>query len=202
MGGPGSGNFRRSRHFVEECICVRLPDLRRLGLIQTGHVRSASLEIEHSDGRITPIWVSVDASLDTPPTLTLRLTQAGRRIEHQVALEAVPQPRGGHRWLALCPLSGARCRTLVLQPDRTYFASVAAQGLTYAVRSLDIYGRAHKRAEKALQRLGGLSKYARTKTRQRLWETILERDDLIDELIERTQLDSGAGFLRNPSHRD
>ena len=51
---------------------------------------------------------------------------------------------------------------------------------------MDAYGRAHRRAQKAQARLRTMSKYTRHPTRERLWDAILERDMMLDDLMERT----------------
>jgi hypothetical protein len=51
---------------------------------------------------------------------------------------------------------------------------------------MDAYGRAHRRAQKAQARLRTMSKYTRHPTRARLWDAILERDMMLDDLMERT----------------
>ena len=171
---------------MEECLAVRLPDLRRLGLLQTGHLRSGHLEVINEDGTVTRIWVRVDADLDRQAWLTIRLQHRGQPLEHQIMLDPRPQPLGGYRWCALCPITGRRCKTLVLPPNGSHFASAEGLGLTYAVQSMDAYGRAHRRAQKAQARLRTMSKYTRHPTRARLWDAILERDLMLDDLMERT----------------
>jgi len=185
MGGPGSGNFRRRRAFVEECIAIRLPELRRLGLIQADHTRSRQIALAHPSGGSIPVWVQVDANLEGTSWLTVRLYEGERSTDHRVRLEAVPQPLGGHRWFALCPLTGRRCLVLFLRPRGSCFASRSALGLTYLVQSLDAYDRAHKRAGKAEVALRGLSRFTRRPTRERLWSAIWERDEMLDDLDER-----------------
>lgn len=166
---------------------MRLPDLRRLGLLRTGHARSGHLEVTNEYGSVSRIWVRVDADLDHQAWLTIRLQHRGRPLEHQIMLDARPQPLGGYAWFALCPITGKRCRTLVLPPNGAHFASAEGLGLTYAVRSMDAYARAHRRAQKAEHRLRTMSKYTRHPTRARLWNAIGEGDVLVNELVERAQ---------------
>ena len=164
---------------------MRLPDLRRLGLLQTGHVRTGHLEVTNEYGSVTPIWVRVDADLDNQAWLTIRLQHRGQPLEHQVMLDPRPQPLGGYIWRALCPITGRRCKTLVLPPNGSHFASAEGLGLTYKVQSMDAYGRANRRAQKAHERLRTMSKYTRHPTRRRLWDVIWERDMMLDDLMER-----------------
>ncbi|MCA3734256.1 MAG: hypothetical protein INE97_02775 [Phenylobacterium sp.] len=187
MGGHGSGNFRRRRTFVEECIAIRLPELRRLGLIQADHIRSRHVAIAHPSGGSIPAWVQVDANLEGASWLTVRLYEGEGSTDHRVRLEAVPQPLGGHRWFALCPLTGRRCLSLFLRPGGPHLASRSALDLTYLVNTLDAYDRAHKRASKAEVALRGLSRFARRPTRERLWSAIWDRDEMLDDLVERVQ---------------
>ena len=49
--------------------------------------------------------------------------------------------------------------------------------LPYASQREDIFGRTHRRIAKANERLGRMSKYARTPTRQRQWDRIAEAED-------------------------
>ena len=193
MGGIGSGNFRRTRYFVEECLSVRLPDLRRLGLLKPGHMRSAHLELVSGQRCLAPLWVQVDADLNGNARIKIRLVHRGKTLEQTSALVPTAQPLGGYQWFAVCPISGKRCRSLLLPPDGTQFASVTALGLTYAVQSMDAYGRAHRRAQRAVERLGGMSRYTRHPTRRRLWADIWERDNLIDQLADCALAASAAG---------
>lgn len=103
MGGPGSGNFRRRSGYLEGCIAIRLPELRRLGLIQADHVRSRSITLAQLSGDIVPAWVQVDANLERASWPLVRLHEGGELDGYRMKLKAVPQPRGGHRWFALSP---------------------------------------------------------------------------------------------------
>ena len=172
---------------------MRLPDLRRLGLLQTGHVRTGNLEITNEYGSVTPIWVRVDADLDNQAWLTIRLQHRGQPLEHQVMLDPRPQPLGGYIWRALCPITGRRCKTLVLPPNGSHFASAEGLGLTYKVQSMDAYGRANRRAQKAQERLRTMSKYTRHPTRRRLWDVIWERDMMLDDLMEHADAAVASG---------
>ncbi len=172
---------------------MRLPDLRRLGLLQTGHVRTGNLEVTNEYGSVTPIWVRVDADLDNQAWLTIRLQHRGQPLEHQVMLDPRPQPLGGYIWRALCPITGRRCKTLVLPPNGSHFASAEGLGLSYAVQSMDAFARANRRAQKAQERLRTMSKYTRHPTRARLWEAIWERDLMLDDLMERTAAAVASG---------
>ena len=149
-------------------------------------MRTGHLEVTNEYGRVTPIWVRVDADLDNQAWLTIRLRHRGQPLEHQVMLDPRPQPLGGYIGRALCPITGRRCKTLVLPPNGSHFASAEGLGLTYKVQSMDAYGRANRRAQKAQERLRTMSKYTRHPTRARLWDAILERDMMLDELMERT----------------
>lgn len=102
------------------------------------------------------------------------------------------------------PLIGRRCLTLFLRPGGPHLASRLALDLTYLVHSLDAYDRAHKRTSKAKAALRGLFRFARRPTRERLWSTIWEQDEMLDDLIERLQwaMRTGEPFtIKAPAKR-
>lgn len=185
MGGIGSGR-RSSRLSTDECIQIRLPALKRLGMVKR-HCMNRQTLTWRCDGRISAQLTLVSDVHCREPSPCLKFTGAafGRHIDCLVWLDSVPLPFGGERWFALCPKTGKRCTTLVLPPGRTHFASVSGWDVAYgSQRECEVH-RAHRAIDKASSRLKALSKYARKPTRERLWAKQLQKQMLIDELIDR-----------------
>ena len=198
MDGIGSGHYRPRRYRVEECLTLSLPELRRLGVLAPNERRSATLTVSRGDLVIGHIRVIVHAMDDAPSWVRLTVTLMGETIEQELRLEAVPQPYGGHSWYALCPMTGRRCKTLLLAPGYSFFASRRGLGAAYTSQVEDAYGRAHRRAQKAQERLRTRSKYMRHPTRHRLWDVIWERDMMLDDLMARAST-AVAGGVRLPT---
>ena len=72
-----------------------------------------------------------------------------------IALTALPQYLGGHRWWLRCPVTGERVRTLHLPPGGDRFASRKAWGLAYRVERLNRFDRPFEKLFRAQRKLGG-----------------------------------------------
>lgn len=185
MGGYGSGR-RTHRATTDECIQIRLPDLKRLGMIKR-HCMNRQTLTWRRDGRISSqlTLVSDVHCREASPCLKITGTSYGRQIDCLVWLDQQPMPLGGERWYALCPKTGGRCTTLVLPPGGTHFASVGGWGVAYGSQRECKVHRAHRAIDKASGRLRGLSKYARRLTWEQLWARVSSRYEIIDNEIER-----------------
>lgn len=185
MGGIGSGR-RSNRATTDDCIQIRLPDLRRLGMIKR-HCMNRQTLTWRCDGRISAqlTLVSDVHCREVSPCLKIMGTAYGRQIDCLVWLDQQPMHFGGERWYALCPKTGKRCTTLVLPPGRVHFASVSGWGVAYgSQRECEVH-RAYRAIHGAEARLRVLSKYVRTPTRQRLVSRITRKHMLIDEELDR-----------------
>lgn len=80
---------------------------------------------------------------------------------------------------------GSRCTTLVLPPGKAHFASVIGWNVAYGSQRECEAHRAYRAIDKTSRHLKGLSKYTRRHTRERLWTKRLQKQMLIDEIIER-----------------
>lgn len=185
MGGYGSGR-RTHRATTDECLQIRLPDLKRLGMIKR-HCMNRQTLTWRCDGRISAqlTLVSDVHCREASPCLKIKGAAHGRQIDCLVWLDQQPMPFGGERWYALCPRTGKRCTTLVLPPGRVHFASVGGWGVAYGSQRECKVHRAHRAIDKASGRLRGLSKYARRLTREQLWARVSSRYEIIDNEIER-----------------
>lgn len=185
MGGIGSGR-RSSRLTTDECIQIRLPDLKRLGMIKR-HCMNRQTLTWRCDGRISAqlTLVSDVHCREASPCLKFTGAAFGRHIDCLVWLDSVQLPFGGERWYALCPKTGRRCTTLVLPPGRMHFASVGGWDVAYgSQRECEVH-RAHRAIEKASSRLKALSKYARRPTREAVRARVHSRHAIIDREIDR-----------------
>ena len=192
MGGFGSGR-RSNRLTVEECITLRLTDIKQLGLMKDQCMTRTNL-VWRSRGQVTAsLTITSDIHcLEPHPCLHIKGTAYGRNIEHYVLLDAQPMRFGGVRWFALCTSTGRRCTTLVLKPDRPVFVSRMESKLPNITQPMDKVGRAHEAVEKAEKRLRGLSKFARRRTRDKLIKRIRDNQMTIymdmDRIAERVRL--------------
>lgn len=184
MGGYGSGR-RTHRATTDECIQIRLPDLKRLGMIKR-HCMNRQTLTWYCDGRISAqlTLVSDVHCREASPCIKITRTSYGRPIDCLVWLDQQPMPLGGERWYALCPKTGKRCTTLVLPPGKVHFASVGGWRVAYGSQRECKVHRAYRAIDKASSRLKALSKYARRPTRERLWARVRSRSVLIDREIE------------------
>ncbi len=185
MGGFGSGR-RSYRATTDECIRIRLPDLKRLGMIKR-HCLHRRERVWYLGGKVVAQLTLVsDVDCREPyPCLKITGQARGERINCLVLLDNQPMHFGGERWYALCPSTGKRCTTLVLPPGKTHFASVSGWGVAYgSQRECEVH-RAYRAIHGAEARLRVLSKYVRTPTRQRLVSRITRKHMLIDEELDR-----------------
>lgn len=180
-GSIGAEGSSAGRVFVEDCVAVSLPDLRRWGVLMANHRRSARLAYVVNGRTLGVLSLVVHAVDDAPSWMRIAWVDDGRTISQEVELACLPQPFGGWRWLIVCPVSGRHCGVLALPPGGMRFASPQAHGLAYASQYEDPFNRCLRRAEKARQRLARLSRYARHPTRGRLLAQMLEGDRLVDE---------------------
>lgn len=183
MGGYGSGR-RTHRATTDECIQIRLPDLKRLGMIKWRCMSRHTLTWR-CDGRISAqlTLVSDVHCREASPCLKIAGTAYGRQIDCLVWLDQQPMPFGGERWYAVCPKTGRRCTTLVLPPGGMHFASVSGWGVAYgSQRECEVH-RSYRAIDKASSRLKALSKYARRTTRERLHHQIQSRRVAIERQL-------------------
>ena len=69
--------------------------------------------------------------------------------------QTTPQPFGGVRWWALCPVTGARAAVLYMPAGRTRFASIGALRGSYRTQRISPRDRAMERAQDIDIALGG-----------------------------------------------
>ena len=185
MGGFGSGR-RSNRVTTDECIQIRLPDLRRLGMIRR-HCMHRRERVWYDAGRVVAqLTLASDVDCREPyPCLKISGQAYGRRVDCLVWLDCQPMRFGGERWYALCPSTGRRCTTLVLPPGKTHFASVNGWGAAYGSQRECKLHRAHRAIYVASTRLKGLSKYARNSTRAQLLSRIVSKHLVVDDELDR-----------------
>jgi hypothetical protein len=184
MGGIGSGR-RSNRATTDDCIRIRLPDLKRLGMIKRDcmHRREWTWYL---DGKlVAELSLISDVDCREPyPCLKIIGQAYGRRVDCLVWLDHQPMHFGGERWYALCPKTGKRCTTLVLPPGRTHFASVRGWGIAYgSQRECEVH-RAYRAIHVASARLKALSRYARQSNRERLKSKLAARYWVIEQALD------------------
>lgn len=179
MGGYGSGPGG-GRPTVEGSFRLELPRLRRAGYFKPGHRVSGTWSWSRGGEPSGSVGIACMVDPERASSMVIDFTRNGEPVTQNITLEAVPMRFGGWRWYARCPFNGRRCTTLVLPNGGHRFASVKAWRLPYASQNEDTFGRAHRRIAKANERLGRMSKYARTPTRQRQWDRIWEGERVLD----------------------
>lgn len=185
MGGYGSGRHT-NRVTTDECITIRLPDLKRLGMVKR-HCLNRQVLTWRCDGHITAQLTIVSDVYCRERFPCIKITGHAFRqhIDCVVALNSSPMHFGGERWYALCPNTGKRCTTLVLPPGKTHFASVIGWDVAYgAQRECEVH-RAHRAIDKASSRLKALSKYTRKPKRARLLKRLVTKQVLAEEMLDR-----------------
>lgn len=180
MGGINSGR-RADTPDTDQCLRLSLPDLRREGLLKR-HVwaRRERQWIRFRDDAVVGA-VAITADLDCRQqdlSITIKGRAWGRPVEQVLEVVAQPQPLGGERFYAICPLTSRRCNVLILPPGETLFASVRGWGVPYSSsREREV-----SRAVRTMRKIDGqkLSKYARKPTRERQWERWMKAADVYD----------------------
>jgi hypothetical protein len=147
------------RRLVEDCLTLDLAWLMRLGPIREGQAGSGEIEWSRDGESVASAqfrldlrsaesaWLILDYNVAEPNGSTKLFRQI-------IALTALPQHLGGHRWWMRCPVTGERTRTLHLPPDGDYFASRKAWGLAYHVERLGRFDRLFERLFRVQRRLG------------------------------------------------
>lgn len=136
MGGPGSGNWWRSRRrkeTVEDSLVVSMKALRnRLVVGAVG-----TLTWTMSGGGKSSLSYSVTGDADRP-TITLHYRCRDKEgVSIPIRLEATPTQFSGRRWWFRCPLisRGIACKRraakLYLPPGAKYFGCRRCHELTY-----------------------------------------------------------------------
>lgn len=133
---------------------------------------------------VADLFLTVDIECREPsPCLRIVGTAFGQQVNQRIDIVARPQPLGGERYYAICPLTEARCLTLVLPPDECSFASPRGWQVPYTStreRGLD---RALRRADKLRSRLAGLSKYTRRPRREQIAMRFRAAEAAIDIML-------------------
>lgn len=184
VGGFGSGR-RTTRNTTDECIEIRLPYLKRLGMVKR-HCMHRQILTWRCNGRVSAqLTLVADVNCHEPfPCLKINGWAFGNNVDCMVWLDCQPMHFGGERWYALCPKTGKRCTTLVLPPGRSHFASVSGWGIAYGSQRECKVHRAFRAIDKATSRVTALSKYARSSTREKLRKKIIYHTEIIDDEID------------------
>ena len=174
MGTLLSGR-RCDRPKSDDCVVLRLPDLRRRGILQRGHCATWRRWWQDADGTEFEFVITADLRDCQPaPVLMIACKQLG--VEQCIALQSIPQPLGGESWYALCPRLGTRCRALYLVPGQREFASLKGSGASYSSTREQPRWRALRALEKAQARKDRLSRCAHRPTRERVEGALREAE--------------------------
>jgi hypothetical protein len=167
MGGIGSG-ARRSSNIgnVEDAIALDIRALRRLGVVSAGECIIDTVRWRIGGLRAPSVRLRVDLSdIERGGDMMVTGDMPGGVINQRIAIDALPAPMGGHRCYFICPVTGDRAEILYYAHGR--FASRKAQGLSYAVQSMDPFAAARRKAAKLRKRMTGGDGVPRSRGRNR-----------------------------------
>lgn len=124
-------------------ICIRLKDLRLLGLLNGEYNRKeVTVTVSRGNGLIKEIssfQIEVSTQFDDS-YLKIRFAINGNPITQRLALvKKSNNMAGGYRWFILCPITGKECINLYLEGD-CFKSRVAIKNGSYKIRAIK-YGR-------------------------------------------------------------
>ncbi|RYB01414.1 hypothetical protein D3272_26165 [Lichenibacterium ramalinae] len=157
MGGLGSGREARFRT-VEGAFRLDLAGLFK-GMPESG---KGTATIGREGGRLCRSIERMEVDLDIcggSGSIRLRYEVLSRGdlvvMGDRLMLVSLPQPFGGRRWWATCPISGRRVKSLYLPAGALRFASREAYGLRYESQRMNPKDRALEMAQRVRRELGG-----------------------------------------------
>lgn len=147
------------KRLVEDCLTLDLAWLMRLAPIRAGQAGNGEIKWAVDGHAIGSLCFRLDLRATETARLTLRYalaTPEGKRtpVRQVIALSALPQHLGGHRWWLRCPITGERARVLYMPPDGDRFASRKAWGLAYRVERLNRFDKPFEKLFRVQRRLG------------------------------------------------
>lgn len=148
------------KRLVEDCLALDLAWLLRLASIRAGQAGNGEIKWTLDGEALGSLCFRLDLRATETARLILRYaleTPEGKRtpMRQVIALTALPQHLGGHRWWLRCPVTGERARVLYLPQDGDRFASRKAWGLGYRVERLNRFDRPFEKLFRVQRRLGG-----------------------------------------------
>jgi hypothetical protein len=189
MGGINSGR-RADTPSTDDCLRLSLTDLRKSGILQRHLWARREREWVELRTRRTVGSASIVADIDCRK-ITIKGSAFGQQIDQVFDVVAQPQPLGGERFYALCPITGQRSTVLYLPIGESVFASARGWGVPYAsTRERDV-ARAYRRLDKAEKRWLSMSKYTRKRTRERILRCLIMDGEMVDRWEEQVMAKYG-----------
>jgi hypothetical protein len=150
---------RGGKLLVEDSLTLDLAWIMRLGPIREGQAGSGEIKWSRDGEPVTSAQFRLDLRNAETARLILHYNVAeqngsAKLLRQTIALTALPQHFGGHRWWLRCQVTGERVRTLYLPPGGERFASRKAWGLGYRVERLNRFDRPFEKLFRAQRRLG------------------------------------------------
>lgn len=186
MGGFGSGRPWSCKPKVEQASPLDVAKLFRDGHIRRGYgwqtllIWRSSRDQSQTGSIGFRSWCEFG---DEPDRMELHGTFNGNPFSQSIKLVSIPGTKGGKRWYALCPITGARCLKLVLSGRHGGWVSVPASGFRYCTECEDYLARCRSAMDRAEAKQKHLSKYARLATRNRLQEEFWAAEDRWHEVL-------------------
>lgn len=179
------------KRLVGDCLTLDLAWIMRLTSIRAGQSGNGEIKWAVDGHAIGSLCFRLDLRATETARLILRYalaTPEGKRtpMRQVIALTALPQRLGAHRWWLHCPVGGERARVLHLPLDSDRFASRKAWGLAYRVERLNRIDRPFEKLFRAQRRLSGAQGLAMAVQRPKgMWQltfarhvAVLEQRDL------------------------
>ena len=165
---------------VEDCIALDTSMLRKNGMLLEFMDHRLQRRWQLGSNLVGDIFLTTTFTGDIAyPSLQIDGTCFGQPIMQTVQLVSRRMRFGGKRWYFVCPQTKRPCCKIILPPGASAFASVKGRGLSYRSQYDDAVTRAQKAIGALNRRSDGLSKYARTHTRQALQERLWAKEKFL-----------------------
>ena len=179
---------------VDDCIALDTSMLRKNGMLMDFMNHRLQRRWQLGSNLVGDIFLTTTFTGDIAyPSLQIDGTCFGRPVMQTVQLVSRQMRFGGKRWYFVCPRTKRPCSKLMLPPGGKVFASVKGWGMSYRSQ----YDNAVTRAQKAIgalnRRSDGLSKYARTHTRQALQERLWAKEKFLYRVEQQCARDLSVG---------
>jgi hypothetical protein len=182
VGGIKSGR-RADTPDTDQCLRLSLTELRKDGALKR-HLwarREQNWVDTRTKREVGAVTIVADIDCRQPKiSITIKGHAFGQQIDQVLEVVAQPQPLGGERFYALCPLTGQRSTVLYLPLGESVFASVRGWGVPYSSTREREVARAYRRLRRDEESWLSMSKYTRRPTRERLNDRLMKASEVVD----------------------
>ena len=179
---------------VDDCIALDTSMLRKNGMLMDFMDHRLQRRWQLGGNLVGDIFLTTTFTGDIAyPSLQIDGTCFGRPVMQTVQLVSRQMRFGGKRWYFVCPQTKRPCCKRLLPPGAKAFASVKGWGMSYRSQYDDAVTRAQKVIGALNRRSDGLSKYARTHTRQALRERLWAKEEFLHRVEQQCARDLFVG---------